>query len=104
MLGPMPDAQPISSPPPARVAARRYGAVAMTLHWLLALMIVGSLSVGLYMTGLPFSPQRLATLLMEMKREGCMAMAQAAYRQGRRDANETIADILEKLAATPGTA
>jgi cytochrome b561 len=43
----------------SRVPARRYGAVAMTLHWLLALMIVASFSAGLYMTGLPFSPQRL---------------------------------------------
>ena len=31
----------------------------MALHWLLALMILGSLCVGLYMTGLPFSPTRL---------------------------------------------
>lgn len=37
----------------------RYGAVAMALHWLLALMIVGSFSVGLYMADLPFSPQRV---------------------------------------------
>lgn len=42
-----------------RVPARRYGAMAMTLHWLLALMIVASFSAGFYMTGLPFSPQRL---------------------------------------------
>ena len=42
-----------------RVPARRYGAMAMTLHWLLALMIVMSISVGLYMSGLPFSPLRL---------------------------------------------
>lgn len=31
----------------------------MALHWLLALMILGSLGVGLYMTVLPFSPARL---------------------------------------------
>ncbi|SFP85024.1 cytochrome b [Variovorax sp. 770b2] len=37
----------------------RYGTVAIVLHWLLAAMIVGSLGVGLYMTGLPFSPQRI---------------------------------------------
>lgn len=37
----------------------RYHPVSMTLHWLLALLILGSLAVGLYMTGLPFSPQRL---------------------------------------------
>ena len=39
--------------------ARRYHPVSMALHWLMALMILGSLAVGLYMTGLPFSPQRL---------------------------------------------
>jgi len=31
----------------------------MALHWLLAALIVGSFGVGLYMTGLPFSPLRL---------------------------------------------
>ncbi|MDQ0022791.1 cytochrome b561 [Variovorax paradoxus] len=31
----------------------------MALHWLLAAMIVGSLGVGLYMTGLPLSPARI---------------------------------------------
>ena len=39
--------------------AARYHPVAMALHWLLAFMILGSLGVGLYMTGLPFSPVRL---------------------------------------------
>ncbi len=34
----------------------RYGAIAIALHWLLALLIVGSLGVGLFMAGLPFSP------------------------------------------------
>ena len=37
----------------------RYTGTAVALHWLLALMIIGSFAVGLYMTGLPFSPQRL---------------------------------------------
>lgn len=36
-----------------------YTAVAMVLHWLLALMILGSFAMGVYMTDLPFSPQRL---------------------------------------------
>ncbi|MEQ1686926.1 MAG: cytochrome b [Burkholderiaceae bacterium] len=40
-------------------AGARYGAVAIGLHWLLALMIFGSLGVGLYMHDLPFSPWRL---------------------------------------------
>ena len=37
----------------------RYTTTAIALHWLLALMILGSLAVGLYMTSLPFSPTRL---------------------------------------------
>ena len=37
----------------------RYGLVAIGFHWLLALMILGSLGVGLYMHDLPFSPMRL---------------------------------------------
>ncbi len=40
-------------------ADARYGAVAIGFHWLLALMIVGSLGVGLYMSDLPLSPWRL---------------------------------------------
>ncbi|MDP9914149.1 cytochrome b561 [Variovorax boronicumulans] len=53
--------EPLPAPSVGAVALRepRYGRVAMLLHWLLAAMIVGSLGVGLYMTGLPFSPQRL---------------------------------------------
>ena len=39
--------------------AERWHPVSIALHWVLALMIVGSLGVGLYMTGLPFSPLRL---------------------------------------------
>ena len=37
----------------------RYSFTAMALHWLLALAIVGTFVVGLYMVSLPFSPQRL---------------------------------------------
>lgn len=37
----------------------RYHPGSIALHWLLALMILGSLAVGLYMTGLPLSPTRL---------------------------------------------
>jgi cytochrome b561 len=39
--------------------ASRYSAVAIVLHWLLALLLVGLFCVGIYMTDLPFSPQRL---------------------------------------------
>lgn len=37
----------------------RYTLTAITLHWLLAMALVGIFAVGFYMTGLPFSPQRL---------------------------------------------
>lgn len=36
-----------------------YTRTAVALHWVLAAAIVGSFCVGLYMTSLPFSPQRL---------------------------------------------
>jgi cytochrome b561 len=37
----------------------RYNAVAILLHWLMAVMIIGSFSFGLYMVELPFSPARI---------------------------------------------
>ena len=37
----------------------QYGRVAIALHWLTALLIVGSFTVGLSMVGLPFSRQKL---------------------------------------------
>ncbi len=37
----------------------RYTGIAIFFHWLLALMIVGSFSVGVYMSDLPFSMTRL---------------------------------------------
>lgn len=40
-------------------SSTRYGTVAIALHWLLALAIIGAFGVGLYMTDLPFSPARL---------------------------------------------
>ena len=41
------------------VPAARYSGLAIALHWLLALALFGSFSVGLYMADLPFSPARL---------------------------------------------
>ncbi len=40
-------------------AAPHYTRVAIALHWLLALVIIGLFGVGVYMTDLPFSPWRL---------------------------------------------
>jgi len=44
---------------PPRADAGRYSGVAIALHWLLAVLIAGSLGVGLYMADLPMSPTRL---------------------------------------------
>jgi cytochrome b561 len=43
-------------------AAPRYSAVAMALHWVLALAILTAFAVGLYVEGLPFSPEKLKLL------------------------------------------
>ncbi len=49
----------LSPQPTPRRTALRYTDTAIALHWLLALMILASFSVGLYMADLPFSPTRL---------------------------------------------
>ena len=46
------------------------------------------------------NPQRLASLLQSTSREDCLRMAQSAYGVGKRDANEAIANELERLAGT----
>lgn len=48
--------QPDPSLPPARA---RYDNVAIAFHWLLAVMLIGSFAVGIYMSDLPFSIQRV---------------------------------------------
>ncbi|MDP1613293.1 MAG: cytochrome b [Sulfuritalea sp.] len=44
---------------PASNSTTRYTHIAIGLHWLIAVAIVGSFSVGLYMVDLPISPQKL---------------------------------------------
>jgi UDP-N-acetylglucosamine--N-acetylmuramyl-(pentapeptide) pyrophosphoryl-undecaprenol N-acetylglucosamine transferase len=44
--------------------------------------------------------QSLAELLQNMKRERCLQMAEAAYRNGRREANAAIAEVLEQMVKT----
>lgn len=48
-----------SSPITARASDLRYSGVAIGLHWLIAIAIIGSFAVGLYMVDLPLSPQKL---------------------------------------------
>lgn len=49
----------IPHPTPMPAVQARYDNIAIGFHWLLALMIVGAFGMGLYMTGLPFSLQRV---------------------------------------------
>jgi cytochrome b561 len=51
-----PAAAPVVSLSPADA---RYTSPAIALHWLLALLILGTLAVGLVMTSLPLTPTRL---------------------------------------------
>lgn len=37
----------------------RFGLVAISLHWIMAIIIIGLLILGLYMVDLPFSPRKL---------------------------------------------
>ena len=48
---------PSTSTPPSTTA--RYSTTAIVLHWLLGLSLMALFGLGLYMTDLPFSPQRL---------------------------------------------
>ncbi|MDO8906290.1 cytochrome b [Hydrogenophaga sp.] len=41
------------------VVQSRFHPLSVALHWLLALALVGMFALGLYMEGLPFSPQKL---------------------------------------------
>lgn len=43
----------------AELAPSRYSTVAIVMHWLLALVILCIFAVGVYMSDLPISPQRL---------------------------------------------
>ena len=47
------------------------------------------------------TPAHLASLLQTMTRGACATMAAAAYENGRRDANDAIAAVLEKLTDSP---
>jgi UDP-N-acetylglucosamine--N-acetylmuramyl-(pentapeptide) pyrophosphoryl-undecaprenol N-acetylglucosamine transferase len=47
---------------------------------------------------------RVASLLQSMTRDACLDMAQAAYACGRRDANQAIAEVLEKFTGSTNKA
>lgn len=61
------------------IPALRYHPVSVLLHWVLGLALIGLFAVGLYMTDLPFSPQRLK-LYNWHKWAGVTLLALSAFR------------------------
>jgi UDP-N-acetylglucosamine--N-acetylmuramyl-(pentapeptide) pyrophosphoryl-undecaprenol N-acetylglucosamine transferase len=54
-------------------------------------------SAAIHLPQKNLTPATLAELLQSMTRERCLTMAQSAYALGRRQANDTIAAVLEEL-------
>ena len=77
---------------PTTVKSARYGVVAMTFHWVLALAIIGAFSVGWYMADLPFSMTRLK-LFNWHKWAGVTILALSALRLLWRLFNKPPADV-----------
>lgn len=70
-------------------SARRYGAVAIALHWLMALLLVTLIVLGLYMTALPdvdFDSRKI-WLIIYHKELGMLALILVALRLPWRLAN-----------------
>ena len=61
------------------MTAARYTATAITLHWLIALLVPCGFALGLYMVDLPFSPRKL-TLYSYHKWIGVTVFALVALR------------------------
>jgi UDP-N-acetylglucosamine--N-acetylmuramyl-(pentapeptide) pyrophosphoryl-undecaprenol N-acetylglucosamine transferase len=53
---------------------------------------------AIHLPQVELTAQKLAELIQHMQRERCLELAQAAYQMGKRDANQTIAKIIEDLA------
>jgi cytochrome b561 len=76
----------------ASLHTQRYSAVAMLLHWLLALAIFGMLGFGVYMADLPVSPARLK-LYSYHKWAGVTILALSALRLLWRLAHRPPTDV-----------
>ena len=53
---------------------------------------------AIYLPQNEMTPRSVAELLQKLTRAECQKMAEAAYENGRRDANDAIANVLEQLA------
>ncbi|WP_237056151.1 cytochrome b [Microbulbifer sediminum] len=62
--------------------AQRYGSVAIALHWLMAVLLIGLIALGLYMSGLPdvgFDKKKIELVLLH-KEYGILALGLAVVR------------------------
>ena len=78
-----------------------YGGVAIILHWVMAILIIGLIMLGIYMVGLPISYQKLK-LYGWHKEYGFLALALVVIRLWWRLINMTpqlALPIFEKIAA-----
>ena len=76
---------------------QRYGAVAVLLHWLMALLLVALIALGLYMVSLPdvgFDSKKI-TLILYHKELGILALGLFAMRLAWR-----LGNVLPRLVAT----
>lgn len=83
----------------------RYNPVAIMLHWLIALLIIGMLAVGKYMTGLAEDDPLAFTLVQWHKTFGILILGLAAFRLAWRlthtpPPDERDAPVWERLAAS----
>jgi cytochrome b561 len=76
-------ADPAADRSAVRAPAPRYTLTAIGLHWLLALLILGTIGLGLVMTDLPLSPTRLR-LYNQHKWAGATVLALTLLRLGWR--------------------
>ncbi|WP_136413210.1 undecaprenyldiphospho-muramoylpentapeptide beta-N-acetylglucosaminyltransferase [Herbaspirillum sp. ST 5-3] len=59
---------------------------------------MASQKAAIHLPQTELNPERLSQLLQSLPRDACKTMAEAAHAIGRRQANETIANVLEELA------
>lgn len=73
--------------------------VSSTSHQRDNAMFMAQHQAAIHLPQVEMTPEKLVSMLQSMTRERCRVMAEAAWAVGRRDANEKIADALEKMAA-----
>lgn len=77
---------------------RHYGAVAILLHWLMAILLIALIGLGLYMTSLPdvgFDKRKIQLILLH-KEYGILALGLAMLRLAWRVGN-VLPELVEEL-------